>query len=59
MYRNGIYFCCIQCDPKDYPAAGPSAGNGEHAQIRKPDDTYGSGCLDYVSDSQLNTIVFK
>ncbi|XP_072240427.1 uncharacterized protein [Leuresthes tenuis] len=47
------------CDPEDYRPAGPSAGNGEHAQIRKPDDTYGSGCLDYVSDSQLNTIVFN
>ncbi|XP_075320607.1 uncharacterized protein LOC142379348 [Odontesthes bonariensis] len=47
------------CDPEDDPAAGPSAGNGEHAQIRNPDDTYRPGCLDDVSDSQLNTIVLN
>ncbi|XP_047434688.1 uncharacterized protein LOC125004250 [Mugil cephalus] len=44
-------------DPEDKPAAGPSTGNGEDTQTKDTVDPFGPGCLDYVSDSQLNTIV--
>ncbi|XP_024861830.1 transcriptional regulator ATRX-like [Kryptolebias marmoratus] len=37
------------CDPEDDPAPGSSA--------ERADDTFGPGCFDYVSDSQLNAIV--
>ncbi|XP_030597995.1 uncharacterized protein LOC115788989 [Archocentrus centrarchus] len=41
----------------DEPAAGPSTAHAEHAQTLDTADSFGRGCLDYVSDSQLNTIV--
>ncbi|XP_070782438.1 uncharacterized protein [Enoplosus armatus] len=44
------------CDPADKPCAGPSAMNAEPPQTRDDTDPFGSGYLDYVSDSQLNTI---
>ncbi|KAL3996065.1 tripartite motif-containing protein 35 [Sarotherodon galilaeus] len=44
-------------DP-DEPAAGPSAVHADRLQtLSLTADSFGSGCLDYVSDSQLNTIV--
>ncbi|XP_051801678.1 uncharacterized protein si:ch211-286b5.2 isoform X2 [Acanthochromis polyacanthus] len=43
------------CDPDDEPSAGSPTMNAENTQTRNPGDP--SGCLDYVSDSQLNTIV--
>ncbi|XP_040003318.1 uncharacterized protein LOC120800911 [Xiphias gladius] len=43
------------CHPDDEP--GPSTVNAEHTQTRDATEPFGSGCLDYVSDSQLNTIV--
>ncbi|XP_041837871.1 uncharacterized protein LOC121637708 isoform X2 [Melanotaenia boesemani] len=46
------------CD-LDEPAVGTTTVNAEHTQTRNPDDTFGSGCIDYVSDSQLNTIILK
>lgn len=47
-----------QCDPNDDDdAAGPSVVHTERAPTRNPEDSSGSGVLDYVSDSQLNTIV--
>ncbi|XP_051241096.1 uncharacterized protein LOC127354861 isoform X2 [Dicentrarchus labrax] len=42
------------CDPDDEP--GPSTLNTEHPQTVDTPDPFGSGYLDYVSDSQLNTI---
>ncbi|XP_015258882.1 PREDICTED: uncharacterized protein LOC107103624 [Cyprinodon variegatus] len=42
------------CDSNDDTAAGPSVA--EHTPTRDPGDLLSSGCLDYVSDSQLNTI---
>ncbi|XP_061587737.1 uncharacterized protein LOC133452441 [Cololabis saira] len=47
----------FSCDPDDEPAAGPSTLNDEHTQAKDPSNTLASGYLDYVSDSQLNTIV--
>ncbi|XP_076741250.1 uncharacterized protein LOC101465306 isoform X3 [Maylandia zebra] len=45
------------CDP-DEPAAGPSAVHADRSQtLSLTADSFGSGCLDYVSDSQLNTII--
>ncbi|XP_032419730.1 uncharacterized protein LOC116720531 [Xiphophorus hellerii] len=45
------------CDPNDDDdAAGPSVVHTERAPSRNPEDSSGSGVLDYVSDSQLNTI---
>ncbi|XP_022611413.1 uncharacterized protein LOC111229378 isoform X3 [Seriola dumerili] len=44
-----------QCDPDD--ERGPSTVNTERTKTRDTTDPYGSGSLDYVSDSQLNTIV--
>lgn len=47
----------MQRDP-DEPAAGPSAVHADRSQtLSLTADSFGSGCLDYVSDSQLNTIV--
>ncbi|XP_056227808.1 uncharacterized protein LOC130166302 isoform X2 [Seriola aureovittata] len=43
------------CDPDD--ERGPSTENTERTKTRDTTDPYGSGSLDYVSDSQLNTIV--
>ncbi|XP_044047289.1 uncharacterized protein LOC122873949 isoform X2 [Siniperca chuatsi] len=43
-------------DPDDEPCAGPSTVNAEPPQTRDTTDLFGSGYLDYVSDSQLNTI---
>ncbi|XP_022611411.1 uncharacterized protein LOC111229378 isoform X2 [Seriola dumerili] len=43
------------CDPDD--ERGPSTVNTERTKTRDTTDPYGSGSLDYVSDSQLNTIV--
>ncbi|KAM6939516.1 uncharacterized protein FYW49_007434 [Xenentodon cancila] len=45
------------CDPDDDAAAGPSPVNAEHTQASDPSNALASGYLDYVSDSQLNTIV--
>ncbi|MED6269224.1 hypothetical protein CHARACLAT_031040 [Characodon lateralis] len=45
------------CDPSDDPTAGPSVVHTEHTRTRDPEDSSGPGCVDYVSDSQLNTIV--
>ncbi|KAM4750406.1 uncharacterized protein FYW61_002355 [Anableps anableps] len=45
------------CDPNGDPAAGPSVVHTEGAPTRYPEESSGSECLDYVSDSQLNTIV--
>ncbi|XP_013879282.1 RE1-silencing transcription factor [Austrofundulus limnaeus] len=45
-----------ECDPDDSGAPGSSTGCTP-SQTRGPDDTFGFGCSDYVSDSQLNTIV--
>ncbi|XP_008278515.1 nucleolin 2-like [Stegastes partitus] len=45
------------CDPDDKPAAGSPAVSTENTQNRDTADPFGSGCLDYVSDSQLNTII--
>ncbi|XP_035515472.1 uncharacterized protein LOC118326562 isoform X2 [Morone saxatilis] len=42
------------CDPDDEP--GLSTLNTEHPQTMDAPDPFGSGYLDYVSDSQLNTI---
>ncbi|XP_059203165.1 FK506-binding protein 5-like [Centropristis striata] len=42
-----------RCDADGVPGADPSALN---AQTRDSSDPFGSGNLDYVSDSQLNTI---
>ncbi|XP_073328401.1 uncharacterized protein [Pagrus major] len=44
------------CDPDDEPGAGLSTVNTEHPQTRDTMDPFGSLYLDYVSDSQLNTI---
>nr|XP_046262042.1 uncharacterized protein LOC124068136 [Scatophagus argus] len=44
------------CDPDDEAGAGPSTLNAEPLQTRDTTDTFGSGYLDHVSDSQLNTI---
>lgn len=50
-------FCCSQCDPDDEPGASPALNTSQHQQqTGDPTDPFGSGCLDYVSDSQLNTI---
>ncbi|XP_023131026.2 uncharacterized protein si:ch211-286b5.2 [Amphiprion ocellaris] len=43
------------CDPDDELSAGSSTMNAENTQTR--DTGSPSGCLDYVSDSQLNTII--
>ncbi|XP_068448685.1 uncharacterized protein [Clinocottus analis] len=40
------------------PGAGPSV-NAEPLQTRDTTDLFGSGYLDYVSDSQLNTIILN
>ncbi|KAK5602394.1 hypothetical protein CRENBAI_012485 [Crenichthys baileyi] len=45
------------CDPSDDPNAGPSVVHTEHTRTRDPENSSGPGCVDYVSDSQLNTIV--
>ncbi|XP_007570266.1 uncharacterized protein LOC103150533 isoform X1 [Poecilia formosa] len=46
------------CDPNDDDdAAGPSVVHTERAPTRSPENSSGSGVVDYVSDSQLNTIV--
>lgn len=51
------YFCCSQCDPDDEPGASPAPNTSQQQQqTRDMSDPFGSGCLDYVSDSQLNTI---
>ncbi|XP_041641031.1 uncharacterized protein LOC121508325 [Cheilinus undulatus] len=42
------------CHPDEEPGASPM--NTEHPLSWKTFDPYGPGCLDYVSDSQLNTI---
>lgn len=54
-----VYICRMQCGPDDEPAPCPSAMNVEDPQICDTTDQFGSGCLDYVSDSQLNTIVWR
>ncbi|CAK6973452.1 uncharacterized protein LOC121909082 [Scomber scombrus] len=46
------------CGPDDEPAPCLSAMNVEDPKTRDTTDQFGSGCLDYVSDSQLNTIVW-
>ncbi|KAF7657066.1 hypothetical protein LDENG_00032380 [Lucifuga dentata] len=46
-----------QSDPVDKPGTGPSPVSAEQPQTRNIPDIFGSGCLDYVSDSQLNNIV--
>ncbi|KAL6110433.1 uncharacterized protein ACO6RY_19512 [Pungitius sinensis] len=43
------------CDSDGEP--GPSTVNAEPPQTRDTSDPFGSGYLDYVSDSQLNTII--
>ncbi|XP_029919205.1 uncharacterized protein LOC115367382 isoform X2 [Myripristis murdjan] len=45
------------CGPKDTHGTGPAPGNTERPQTRLTPDPFGSGSLDYVSDSQLNSIV--
>ncbi|XP_068585078.1 break repair meiotic recombinase recruitment factor 1-like isoform X2 [Cebidichthys violaceus] len=45
------------CDSDGEPGAGPPTVNAEPPQTRDAADPFGSGSLDYVSDSQLNTIV--
>ncbi|KAI3352889.1 hypothetical protein L3Q82_019463, partial [Scortum barcoo] len=44
------------CDPDGEPGAGPSTLNAKHLQTSDTSDPFGSEYLDYVSDSQLNTI---
>ena len=51
-----VDFCCTQSDPDDEPGAGPSPLNAVSPQPRDTADPFESGHLDYVSDSQLNTI---
>ncbi|AWP06077.1 putative nucleolin 2-like [Scophthalmus maximus] len=43
------------CDPEEEP--GPPPVNSKHTGTRDTTDPFGSGRSDYVSDSQLNTIV--
>ncbi|XP_071392774.1 uncharacterized protein [Centroberyx affinis] len=45
------------CVPDDNPGTGPSPVSTEHPQTWDAPDPFGSGSLDYVSDSQLNNIV--
>ncbi|XP_049423462.1 uncharacterized protein LOC125883277 [Epinephelus fuscoguttatus] len=45
------------CNYADEPGAGPSTVNAEPPETQDSSDPFGSGCLDYVSDSQLYTIV--
>ncbi|XP_075946581.1 uncharacterized protein LOC142948437 [Anarhichas minor] len=44
-------------DSDGEPGAGPSTVNAEPPQRKNTTDPFGSGYLDYVSDSQLNTII--
>ncbi|XP_018520223.1 uncharacterized protein LOC108875657 isoform X1 [Lates calcarifer] len=44
-----------KCDPEDEP--GPSTVKAKHSETKDTADPFDSGCLDDVSDSQLNTIV--
>ncbi|KAM7008938.1 uncharacterized protein LKV04_000994 [Tautogolabrus adspersus] len=44
------------CEPEDDPRGGPSTVDAELPLTRDTSDPFGPGCLDYVSDSQLNTI---
>ncbi|KAM7418750.1 hypothetical protein PAMA_016057 [Pampus argenteus] len=46
------------CGPDDEPATSSSTMKKEDTQTRDATDPFGSGCLDYVSDSQLNAIVW-
>ncbi|KAM7393856.1 hypothetical protein PAMP_020693 [Pampus punctatissimus] len=46
------------CGPDDKPATSSSTMNAEDPQTRDTTGPFGSGCLDYVSDSQLNAIVW-
>nr|XP_040041761.1 nuclear receptor corepressor 1-like isoform X3 [Gasterosteus aculeatus aculeatus] len=45
------------CDSDGEPGAGSSTANAEPPQTGDTSDPFGSGFLDYVSDSQLNTII--
>ncbi|KAF3687337.1 hypothetical protein EXN66_Car003009 [Channa argus] len=45
------------CEPGFELAAGSSAVNTEHTQTRVTTDPFGSGNSDYVSDSQMNSVV--
>ncbi|XP_028258075.1 uncharacterized protein LOC114433626 [Parambassis ranga] len=45
------------CETDAEPTASSSTASAEGAQTRDTADLFGFGCLDYVSDSQLNTIV--
>ncbi|XP_056264481.1 break repair meiotic recombinase recruitment factor 1-like [Pseudoliparis swirei] len=47
------------CDSEAEPGAGPSSVNAEPPQTSDTPDPFGSGYLDYVSDSQLNTIILS
>ncbi|XP_034388049.1 uncharacterized protein LOC117730437 [Cyclopterus lumpus] len=47
------------CDSDGEPGAGPSSVNSEPPLTRDTTDPFGSGSLDYVSDSQLNTIILS
>ena len=49
------FFCFPQHDPK-YELAPPTVTTA-HTRTRDTTEVFASGCLDYVSDSQLNTIV--
>lgn len=53
---NKRLFCFPQCDPDDDPGACPFALNTVPCQTRGTKDRFGTVDLDYVSDSQLNTI---
>ncbi|XP_020511379.2 uncharacterized protein si:ch211-286b5.2 [Labrus bergylta] len=45
------------CEPEDEPRVSPSTRDAELRLTRDTSDPFGpDGCLDYVSDSQLNTI---
>ncbi|KAK2815807.1 hypothetical protein Q5P01_026274 [Channa striata] len=45
------------CELDVEPAAGASAMNTEHTLTRDTTDPFGSGNLDYISDSQLNVLI--
>ncbi|TNN52973.1 hypothetical protein EYF80_036838 [Liparis tanakae] len=47
------------CAPEAEPGAAPSSVNAEPPQTSDSADPFGSGYLDYVSDSQLNTIILS
>ncbi|XP_037620271.1 chromatin assembly factor 1 subunit A-A-like isoform X1 [Sebastes umbrosus] len=47
------------CDSDGEPGAGPSTVHAEPPHTSDTTDPFGSGYLDYVSDSQLNTIVLN